>query len=148
MFKKLLKNSQLIAVTIAAMVGVLVPVAAPLSVSANSKDAACTGFNEVLGDSCDSGAGEEEINSTLVTAIDILSMVVGIISVIMIIIAGMKYITASGDPGSIKGARNTVIYALVGLAIVALSQTIVKFVVREVVNNGGGTPTGNNALPN
>lgn len=146
MFRKLVTNTKTVAVVVAALLTVVMPLAAPLSVSAASKDAACTGLGEVLGDACGTGSGEEEINSTIVDVINILSIVVGIISVIMIIVAGIKYITASGDPGSIKSARNTIIYALVGIAIVALAQTIVKFVIANVVNQNGA-PTGNNQMP-
>ena len=147
MYQYLMKKGRLYALGIAFMVGVLTPLTAPSVTQAASKDAACTGFSEVLGDSCGGNGGENDINSTIVTVINILSIVVGIMSVIMIIIAGMKYITASGDPGSIKSARNTIIYALVGIAIVALAQTIVKFVVKEVINKNASDNIGNNASP-
>ncbi len=114
-----------------ASVGILV---SPQGAGAASKDAVCGGFQEALGDGC-GGTGEgQEIKSTIEDAINILSSVVGVVAVIMIIVGGIKYITASGDPGSIKSARNTVIYAIVGLLIVAVSQTIVKYVVANVVN--------------
>lgn len=146
MLRHFKEKSKALLLIVAAMVGLASPLLAPLSAKADTKDAACTGFSEVLGESCDSGGGEEEINSTITDIIDILSAVVSVISVIMIIIAGIKFVTASGDPGSVKSARNTVIYALVGLLIVALSQTIVKFVVGNVVNQDGG-PIGNNQMP-
>lgn len=116
---------------IGASAGILV---SPQDAGAASKDAVCGGFQEALGDGCGGSGGGEEINSTIEDAINILSSVVGVAAVIMIIVAGIKYITASGDPGSIKSARNTVIYAIVGLLIVAVSQTIVKYVVANVVN--------------
>ncbi len=57
------------------------------------------------------------------------SIVVGAISVIMIIYGGFRYITSGGDSGRVGNAKNTLIYAIVGLIIVALAQVIVHFVI-------------------
>jgi hypothetical protein len=46
----------------------------------------------------------------------------------MIMVAGFKYITAGGDAGSIGSAKNTLVYAIVGLLIAALAQALVHFV--------------------
>jgi hypothetical protein len=50
----------------------------------------------------------------------------------MLIYGGFKYITSGGDEQSTKSARDTIIYALVGLVIVAFAQIIVKFVLHNV----------------
>ena len=71
--------------------------------------------------------------STLVsTIINILSLVVGVTAVIMIIIGGFKYIISSGDSSNVTSAKNTILYAIVGLVIVALAQVIVRFVIGRV----------------
>ncbi|MEK7059340.1 MAG: pilin [Patescibacteria group bacterium] len=57
------------------------------------------------------------------------SIVVGAISVIMIIYGGFRYITSGGDSGRVGNAKNTLIYAIVGMIIVALAQVIVHFVI-------------------
>jgi hypothetical protein len=49
-----------------------------------------------------------------------------------LIYGGFKYITSGGDESGAKSARNTIIYAVVGLVIVALAQFIVKFVINNV----------------
>jgi hypothetical protein len=49
----------------------------------------------------------------------------------MIIIGGFRYITSGGDSGSVSSAKNTVLYAIVGLIIVALAQVIVRFVLSK-----------------
>ena len=64
--------------------------------------------------------------------INILSWVVGIIAVVMIIIGGLRYITSGGDSGNVTSAKNTILYAIVGLVIVALAQVIVRFVFQAV----------------
>lgn len=66
------------------------------------------------------------------TVINIFSLIVGVIAVIMIIIGGLKYITSGGDSGNVTSAKNTILYAIVGLIIVALAQIIVRFVLGKV----------------
>lgn len=67
------------------------------------------------------------------TVLNILSVLVGVAAVIMIIIGGFKYIISSGDSGNIKSAKDTILYAIVGLIVVALAQVIVKFVLHKAI---------------
>lgn len=64
--------------------------------------------------------------------VNLLSVIVGIVAVIMIIVGGFRYITSGGESGNVSGAKNTLIYAIVGLVIVALAQFIVHFVLQNV----------------
>lgn len=99
---------------------------------ADAKDDVCTGV-EFTGGSCDPpGRGQPTVQNTIRTVINILSFVVGVVAVIMVIVGGFKYITSGGDSNSVNSAKNTILYALVGLIIVALSQVIVRFVLNEV----------------
>lgn len=61
-------------------------------------------------------------------AVNILSLVVGVVSVIMIIYGGFKYITSGGESGKVTSAKTTLIYAILGLIVVALAQIIVQWV--------------------
>jgi hypothetical protein len=70
------------------------------------------------------------------TIINIFSVIVGFIAVIMIIIGGVRYITSGGDSGNISAAKNTIIYAVIGLIIVALAQVLVHFVLNNLSNAG------------
>jgi hypothetical protein len=72
--------------------------------------------------------GTSRINKIITQAINIFSIIVGIVAVIMIIVGGFKYITSGGDSGNISSAKNTIIYAVIGLVIVALAQFLVQFV--------------------
>lgn len=74
------------------------------------------------------GGPVNQIERLIRNIVDILSTIVGIVAVIMIIIGGFKYITSAGDSNNVASAKNTIIYALVGLIIVALAQVIVRFV--------------------
>lgn len=81
---------------------------------------------------CDTQDPDEAVNNIIATVINIFSLVVGVVSVIMIIVGGLKYITSGGDSGNVSGAKNTILYAIVGLVIVALAQVIVRFVLGRV----------------
>jgi cytochrome bd-type quinol oxidase subunit 2 len=76
----------------------------------------------------DGSAAATRVNKIIKLVIDVFSLVVGVVSVIMIIIGGLKYITSGGDSGNITSAKNTILYALIGLVVVALAQVVVKFV--------------------
>lgn len=73
-----------------------------------------------------------DITSIVRVAVNILSILVGVAAVIMIIIGGLKYITSNGDSNAISSAKNTIIYAIVGLVIVATAQFIVQFVLNKI----------------
>ncbi len=80
----------------------------------------------------DSAKAAGNLNSSLANIINVLSIVVAIIAVIMIIVGGFRYVTSGGNQEAVSGAKRTIIYALVGLVIVALAQTLVKFVINRV----------------
>ena len=73
----------------------------------------------------------ERVNNIIRLVINIFSLIVGVISVIMIIIGGLKYITSGGDSANVSGAKNTILYAIIGLVVVALAQVIVRFVLEK-----------------
>lgn len=64
--------------------------------------------------------------------IDIFSYVIGAVSVIMIIYGGFRYITSGGESGAVGSAKNTILYAVIGLIIVIFAQVIVNFVISNV----------------
>jgi cytochrome bd-type quinol oxidase subunit 2 len=79
---------------------------------------------------CDTSAATH-VNTLVTTIINILSVVVGIIAVIMIIVAGLRYVTSGGKEEGVKNAKNTILYAIIGLVVVALAQLIVHFVLNK-----------------
>lgn len=115
-------------------------VAAPHTIHAANtpKDAACEGI-ALTGGSCDPlmdpsdpNSPETKVNSTIGMVVNIFSIAVGITAVIMIIIGGFKYVISQGDSNNINSAKNTILYALIGLVVVALSQIIVRYVLRQI----------------
>lgn len=95
-----------------------------------------SGLDAAINGDCtpaDTDSGTQKIQDIVTTVVNIFSVVVGIVAVIMIIWGGFKYITSGGDSGNITGAKNTIIYAIIGLVVVALAQFIVQFVLDRVI---------------
>lgn len=61
-----------------------------------------------------------------------LIFLVGAISVIMLIIGGLRYVVSAGDANAISGAKNTILYAIVGLIVAFLAFSIVNFVLARI----------------
>jgi len=127
-------------IALAALLTFAAPVALTATAAAQSsspdiQQGLCQGVNlDVNKTDCPSNDTEAntKINKIIALIINIFSLVVGVISVIMIIIGGLKYITSGGDSGNITGAKNTILYAIIGLVVVALAQFIVRFVLAKV----------------
>lgn len=58
--------------------------------------------------------------------------IVGIIAVIMLIIGGIRYVVSGGDAKKVTDAKNTVLYAIIGLVIAFLAFAIVNFVITSL----------------
>jgi hypothetical protein len=80
------------------------------------------------------GSATDSVSALAKTVINLFSWVVGIVSVIMVIVGGFQYITSGGDSGKVTTAKNTIMYALIGIVIVALSQVMVQFVLERFVD--------------
>ncbi len=123
-----MKNTK---VLMSALVGVGVATAALFvpsnPVFADSKTEVMNGINQT-------GSGSNtDIPGLIAAVVNFLSFVVGALSVIMVIYGGFRYVTSGGDSGKVSGAKNTIVYALIGLLIVVLAQVIVKFVLEKAI---------------
>lgn len=143
----MLQKIKLFILSVSSLIMFVTPLAVSATVSADSSvnigGSACAGTNGDLS----SGGSQAGCNSTGVStfdkyvkfALNLLSIIVGIVAVIMIIVGGLRYVTSGGKQESVTGAKNTILYALVGLVIVALAQVIVHFVLTEATNPNSGS---------
>lgn len=129
------KNLLLLSILAVATFLFLGPIIKTNALSADLKNEVCNGAN-LQDSSTGAGSGCTEqsggITKILKTVINLFSLIVGVVAVIMIIVNGLKFITSGGDAQRVSSARSGIIYALVGLVVVALAQTIVKFVLNKV----------------
>lgn len=96
-----------------------------------SNSAVCEAIGS--GQDCNENAhGSADVNGVIKLIINLLSTLIGVVAVIMIIVASFKFVTSSGDSGKVSSAKSTLIYALIGLVLVALAQIIVRFVLGRV----------------
>ena len=98
-----------------------------VEVAADSKDQVCQGANAVGGGAGCTG-GTSELNNIIKVFLNLFSVIIGIVAVVMVMVGGFKYITSGGDSGNLTSAKHTVMYALIGLVIVALAHFLVQFV--------------------
>lgn len=99
----------------------------------------CAGSNLQFTDNpgqCATSSGQaiSSINSLVKTAVNLLSAIVGIVAVIMIIIGGFRYVTSGGNDTSVTSAKNTILYAIIGLVVVALAQVLVRFTLSKLTS--------------
>ncbi|HET9411448.1 MAG TPA: hypothetical protein VFO38_01205 [Candidatus Saccharimonadales bacterium] len=106
----------------------------PLAASAGSSaESLCTGSGgKFVGGTCtnnpDSLNTQPSVMTTIKNVTNLLVFVVGAIAVIMIIIGGIRYVTSAGEQAAITGAKNTILYAIVGVIVAIAAYAIVNFV--------------------
>jgi hypothetical protein len=90
----------------------------------------CTSSNGAQGDDNHHNVVLRTIND----AANIIAVLAGVLAVIMIIVAGFSYVTAGGNAEQTKGARGRIIYASVGLVIIAMAWTITRFITDKILS--------------
>jgi hypothetical protein len=69
---------------------------------------------------------------TIKTIINTVLMIVGLISVAFLIYGGVQYTTSAGQAEKVKNAKNTIMYAIIGLVVSILAFAIVNFILKEI----------------
>ena len=94
----------------------------------------CTGSG--AGSSICQGAQNKDplfgANGILTKVIQILAMIGGVASVIMVMVGGFKYVTSTGEPAKVSSAKDTILFALIGLVVTISAQVIVVFVLKKL----------------
>jgi len=91
----------------------------------------CSGIDLTGSSTCgDQGAA---VNNAVSVVINLLSAIIGLVAVVMVIIAGVRFVTSGGDPSKVAGAKSALIYAIIGLVIVALAQLIVHTLISDII---------------
>lgn len=87
---------------------------------------ACDGLSAA---GADCGGGEAELGNIVTGVINILLYIVGVATVVMLIVGGLRYITSNGDAQAASSARNTIVYAVIGLIMAISAYAIVNYVI-------------------
>jgi hypothetical protein len=76
---------------------------------------------------CESTA-KQSLSDQIQRIINILSVVVGVVAIVIILVSSIRFLTAGGDSAKAASARNSLIYAIIGIAVMTLAQTIIHIV--------------------
>ena len=101
---------------------------APEAVAINVFDRSCN--KDSTSELCSGRA--ETADNMVEPIVSTLLFVVGVVAVVVIIIGGILYVTSTGDPGKTKRAKDTILYAVIGLVVAIMAYAIVAFVVSRL----------------
>lgn len=110
----------------------LVAVPTPALAASASTNSACKALTELNPDQDCGSNPKGSVNSLVSNVVNLLSLFVGIVAVVMIIVGGIKYVTSGGDSAKVTSAKNTLVYAVIGLVVAALAQFIVHYVLWQL----------------
>ncbi|MFZ1360792.1 MAG: hypothetical protein WAS27_02080 [Candidatus Saccharimonadales bacterium] len=131
MIGKIVSNYLISVIMVAVVIGV---VAAPDTFAANFSLGMSDGASAARGvDQATDLFGEVGIFRTIT---NVLLFLIGAISVIMLIIGGLRYVVSGGDATAVQGAKNTILYAIVGVVVAILSYAAVGFVISSFTGTG------------
>lgn len=87
----------------------------------------------VSGSNCAQGNGQgNNLMGVFRTVVNILLFLVGAVAVIMLVIGGLRYVTSNGDQNAVTGAKNTIMYAIIGIVVAFLAYAAVGFVTSQL----------------
>lgn len=101
-------------------------------------DGTCNAGELSLSEGVDCAKGEEQQGDLFApgglfqTITNVLLFLVGAVAVIMLIIGGIRYVISGGDQSAVTSAKNTILYAIVGIVVALLAYGIVNFVVTQL----------------
>jgi hypothetical protein len=67
---------------------------------------------------------------------NVLLFTVGALSVVMVIVGGLRYVVSGGNSTAVTGAKNTILYAIVGILVAFLAYAAVNFLLGSLSGNG------------
>lgn len=80
-------------------------------------------------------------NGVFVTVTNILLFVIGAIAVVMLIIGGIRYVVSAGDQNAVTSAKNTILYAIIGIVVAFLAYAAVNFITNQLKTTPTPTTT-------
>lgn len=90
------------------------------------------GCNGISGSAVCASKDDKDVNKLIKTVVDTLLFILGAVSVLVIIAAGIMYTTSGGDAAHVKRAKDMLMYAIIGLVVALLAYAIVNFVLTQI----------------
>ena len=79
--------------------------------------------------------GQNNEQGLFKTIVNVLLFLIGAVSVIMLIIGGLRYVLSNGDSSQVTNAKNTILYAVIGIVVALLAYAIVNFVITSFASS-------------
>ena len=89
---------------------------------------------------CNKPENEDEVGNAMLNIINVVIAVLGIIAVLFVVIGGAQYMTSRGDPTKASKAKDTILYAVLGVLLATFAYAIVNFVLGGMLSGSGGQP--------
>lgn len=132
-------QSLLLVPAVALGVNLVAPVLHP--VVANAVDCTVAGGSLQDGVKCAKGTDQADTlfgtGGIFSTIVNVLLFIIGAVAVIMLIYGGIRYVLSGGDASAVTAAKNTILYAIVGIIVAILAYAIVNFVVYRLTGSNG-----------
>ena len=93
---------------------------------------------------CDAGENSDKLPTIVVNILNVVIGISSLVAVVFIIIGGLNFMTASGDPGKVKKAKDTILYACIGLVVCALAFAIVNWAISAINGNSDSATSSKN----
>jgi hypothetical protein len=93
---------------------------------------ASSAIQKGAGDACGTSCGTSNIATIFKGVTNALIFIVGAISVIMIVVGGLRYVISNGDSKQISAAKDTILYAVIGVVVAIAAFAIVNFVTTTI----------------
>ncbi len=126
--KKLLIIASIISLGLAT---VALPVYAATGGSGTTVEDPCKKHASEFPELCTKGS-EADAKVKVGKILNVIYGLIGIIAVVFVIIGGFKYMTSQGEPGRVQQAKNTIMYALIGLAVTLSAFAITNFILQAL----------------
>ena len=95
----------------------------------------------------DAESDKDNLTKVIGSIVSAVIAILGVVAIIFIVVGGIGYMTSTGDAGKVKKAKDTILYACIGLIICALAFAITQFVI-STLNNATSTTENESSMKN
>lgn len=124
------------AILLVPMMALVLSAVSPLAVYASGADCTTVGGGVASGAECVAPQGARANlfgeGGIFMTVTNILIFIIGAIAVVMLIIGGIRYTLSQGDQSAITSAKNTILYAIIGIVVAVLAFGAVNFITSQL----------------
>ena len=127
------KSIRLIALAITSIIGLGTALTIPTHAESIDCDNPPDGIPQSVLEAAGCSGTTDNLPNIIINVLNAVIGIAGLVAVIFVIIGGFQYMTSTGDPGKTKKAKDTILYAVIGLAVCALAFAIVNFFIGNIL---------------